>query len=290
MLSLPPVSNLTIPQLKAIDFELDVYRFKQPQGGEDYTARYRKNIKVFEDFIKNAVLTKRHLLSYFRAQAKRLPDLINLMRITAAEVTEIDYYEEIAQNMMIEDQWEREQINLTAALMLTAVPLFLNGVDAMESDIRYNSILDADLTKAQTTTEEYVSKISKDINATTKKMLINQTKLSLKLGENRDQLTERLNKILVNPNRAEMIAQTESVNLYGYGREEVAKEVGLTHKEWESGIGACPICQSLSGLIVKIDRPFISGFNKGEYMRPAAHPRCKCSIHYISAQEAKNKQ
>lgn len=80
---------------------------------------------------------------------------------------------------------------------------------------------------------------------------------------------------LNNPVRAEMIAQTESVNAWSVGQTNYARETGAKKKIWEALAGACNQCAPLDGVKVDLDDEFPGGV-----LMPARHPRCRCSVYF----------
>lgn len=84
---------------------------------------------------------------------------------------------------------------------------------------------------------------------------------------------ERLVGIINNPVRAEMIAQTESVNSWSLGQVSYVRETGARTKVWEALAGACTLCAPFGGIKMELDDEFPGGV-----LRPARHPLCRCSV------------
>lgn len=79
--------------------------------------------------------------------------------------------------------------------------------------------------------------------------------------------------------RADMIARTETVRMMNQGQYAAMKESGVQTKAWLAlGSNPCPICMSNAG-----DDwiPMTAMFGSGDLM-PPAHPRCECSLDYMS--------
>ena len=75
--------------------------------------------------------------------------------------------------------------------------------------------------------------------------------------------------------RAGLVAQTEVVDAYNYGRNQTARALGMQRKRWETESGnPCEIClaNEAQGWI-GIDEDFDSGD-----AAPTAHPRCECVL------------
>lgn len=92
---------------------------------------------------------------------------------------------------------------------------------------------------------------------------------------------ERIQKTINNPVRAEMIAQTESVNSWNMGIQNYGLETGATGKRWESLAGACQKkCGPIDGQERKITEMFTLA-DGTQVMQPAGHTRCRCGHHLI---------
>jgi hypothetical protein len=269
------LDNLDLDTLYNLEYETDVFLFKQAQGGEDYTAQYKKDTEVFEDFIKKTVSLKNKIRSLFTTQAERLPYLVNLYYIKADDG--IDDFS----TLFIDQEWQKEEKDTGSILFDSLYPIYFLGVTAEENVWNYTSILNADPANPTKIISDYSSRLGKDINSTTRDIILKHVKVSIKLGEDRETLIIRLNKVLKNEARARMIAQTESVRMYGRGRLEIALEIGLKEKEWESGVGACPICMELKGQRIQIDEQFYSSYLATDLPGEPAHPHCKCSVRYF---------
>jgi len=94
-------------------------------------------------------------------------------------------------------------------------------------------------------------------------------------------LAKEIRRIFSNPNRAYMIATTETSRFMHLGQLDSAKENGATHKIWMADYPtACENCMALDGKEVPIDEPFIVD-GTGPYsviMCPPRHPNCGCSV------------
>lgn len=108
-----------------------------------------------------------------------------------------------------------------------------------------------------------------------------QLAASVDAGEPTAVAAERIEPILHDRERAEMIARTEiaramEASVLAYGRE-----VGGMDKEWLDAPGACPICQANAAEgTVPIHRAFASGDEA-----PPAHPRCRCALALVGASD-----
>ncbi len=104
----------------------------------------------------------------------------------------------------------------------------------------------------------------------------------LSRGETAQRLTRRIQNIFNNPERAQMIAATETSRAVHGGALVAAKESGVvTAKKWLASSDACRICLELDGKEVPLDAPFAVEPGGGHYaiiMTPPRHPRCMCDM------------
>lgn len=98
----------------------------------------------------------------------------------------------------------------------------------------------------------------------------NPTVIERKVGRMRDRMIR---------DRAVTIARTELLAAANAGRYQTWLDLGITgRKEWLTAPGACPTCQPLNGVRVKLD----ARFSTGDLM-PPAHPRCRCTAVAVDA-------
>lgn len=121
-----------------------------------------------------------------------------------------------------------------------------------------------------------------NITRTMRKDIAQSIKTSLALGENVQDATERIRKVIADPKRAEMIAKTESVNAYQSGLAEFAKQSGAVGKEWQTA-GAIDVCADYAALGPQ-PADYLYG---GRVLKPTAHVRCRCGIRWIYPPEWK---
>lgn len=113
------------------------------------------------------------------------------------------------------------------------------------------------------------------IDETTRTRIAQSIKTSVRLGEDQQAAAKRLEGIIADSARADMIAYTETVRAYGEGRKLYAKQSDATGKYW-SDRNATDICADNSGEgVIPIDDDFVSG----DPNEPA-HPRCQCIVMY----------
>ncbi|WIE74493.1 phage minor head protein [Curtobacterium sp. MCSS17_007] len=176
--------------------------------------------------------------------------------------------------------WAREEQLLTAAVLDIIVSLIATGALAgefiYEIPAGFSTLDEAVLEAARL----HVATFVKGATVTTRKLIREAVAQSISLGEDATLAKQRLFKIINNPVRAELIAQTEPVNAYQTGYKLYAKATGAKKKTWDGLAGACALCTPLIGKTIDIDDLFMMS-NGVEIDRPAAHPRCRCSLIYV---------
>lgn len=176
--------------------------------------------------------------------------------------------------------WAYEEQLLTAAVIELITELIATGAIAGEYlygiPMGFNTLDEALMQAARLHTAEFV----KGVTETTRKLIRESVAKSIALGENAHEATIRLMNVIDNPIRAELISQTEPVNAYQTGLKHFAKVTGAKQKTWDGLIGACQLCSPLINKTIDIDELFVLS-NGREIDRPAAHPRCRCSLIYL---------
>ena len=96
--------------------------------------------------------------------------------------------------------------------------------------------------------------------------------------------------------RAQMIAQTELAYAYNKGADDAIHQcvnAGLMprmKKVWSTAAdeGVCGTCSALDGVTVELDDNFNyngRSFYEGQKQTPPAHPRCRCALCYMEADD-----
>lgn len=171
--------------------------------------------------------------------------------------------------------WKGEAVDLSRYIVEAINIITAIGVDAAIERYGLPLYVDSIQDFVALAAEKHVAGLVSGVTETTRDKIRLSIKQSLSRGETTSQAIERLQSIINNPVRAEMIAQTESVNAWSQGQYNYAKETGAKYRIWEALAGACKLCSPLDGEKVDIDQPFSNGA-----MLPANHPRCRCSVFY----------
>ncbi len=107
---------------------------------------------------------------------------------------------------------------------------------------------------------------------------------SLSLGEDRATTIRRLQKTIKNPKRAQLIAETETVNAYQTGIYGFGKASGAVGKQWQS-VGAIDICAEFARYgIVELNYEYELPSGR-KIKHPTAHPRCRCDVRLVYPEE-----
>lgn len=173
------------------------------------------------------------------------------------------------------DVWKGEAVDLTKYIIDAINIITAIGVEAAIERYSLPLYVDSVPEFVARAAEKHVAGLVSGVTDTTRDKIRLAIKQSLTRGETTPQAMERIEKIINNPVRAEMIAQTESVNGWNMGQHEYAKATGAKKRVWEALAGACKLCGPLDGEKAEIDEPFSNG-----KMLPANHPRCRCSVFY----------
>lgn len=244
------------------------------RAGEPWEESYKKDRKSFRRLLAEEQSLERDVAEHFyRLATERLSKLINwtdvMPKLTADVV--VPGNDQAVQ--------EEEQLLVTVVLPHVEELMFIGlaageAVSSIPAD--YPSLTPTILESARKDTAALVSGVTDTTRATIQKTI----KSSLARREDLSQMTARLVDVVNNPVRAEMIAQTETVNAYQAGFAEFALASGATEKEWESKAGACQLCRPLDGKRIPA-RDLFELPNGRQVFKPTAHVRCRCGLIWI---------
>lgn len=270
------IEDLSNKELLGIAEALDSFIFKQ-QIGEPYHKNYKKDKESFKLLVKQTAAFKRKLKSYFLDLKDKLPQLVEINRIIAAEE---DFF-----NI---GEWDVAEGDLAGIIGDGIMPIYTNGARTTAKDLGAATNIDADSAPSQKFIRKHSLDLADDITTETKSRIKEAIKTSLDLGEKRGDLANRLDDIIDNDYRATMIAQTESIRAYSEGRLEVGKELGYQQKQWKwPGFSNCKICPDLEDQgPIGIDESWDTGSDSlGLVDTTPAHPNCQCSIDILKGEE-----
>ncbi len=240
------------------------------RGSEEWHPSYKKNRASFKALIEHEAELQTQTAEYLARLADRAvgyvdwSQLPNPIKAATSPVLNKD-----------DAAWAAENIDFQQAVIDALTLLTATGGQAGEATYGiYMGLtsLDKDILEAaRTQTAELVTQVTE----TNRNLIRESIKQSIARGEDITSAVTRLRQVINNPVRAEMIAQTESVNAYQSGLGLFASKTGAKTKTWEALAGACAICSPLDGETVDIDEAFSNGKDL-----PSAHPRCRCSVIY----------
>lgn len=125
-----------------------------------------------------------------------------------------------------------------------------------------------------------------NIDETTRAKIAQSVKTSIQLGEDHTQAVKRLQSVIADPQRADMIAHTETVRAYAEGRKTYAHQAGAGFKVASNGTATDICADNVAQGPIPIDEDFISGEPNEPF-----HLFCKCLTTYLwanSVDEAKS--
>jgi hypothetical protein len=245
------LSKFSQQQLKNLAESLDVFLFKQSSPGEKFHKQYQKDPAVFHKIIKNEVSFTRDLKQFFASQFTRLSSLVFLQLVKADDTS--SYFNNAA--------WNEENGTLTAIIDINLGNMFDVGAFATANELHIHTNLDQYNARQERIIRNYSLKLAKGINNTTK---------------------DRIDNVINNPVRAQMIAQTESIRAFTTARLETAKRIGGYKKVWLTHGANDNLCTEPEAEgAIEIDTPFIGGYDG-----PPAHPNCRCYIRLVYDNQA----
>ncbi|WMM74459.1 phage minor head protein [Rhodococcus pyridinivorans] len=242
------------------------------RASEEWQPSYKKHPATFKALLLHEAQLEESVAEYLAGLAERAPNYIDWslipepVQVTAASSPLANKDDAV---------WEGEALDLTKAVIEAITLLAATGGQYGELeygiDLGITSLSESVLVAAREQTATLVSQVTE----TNRKLIREAIKQSIARGEDVDGTIARIKKVINNPVRAEMIAQTESVNAYQAGLKNFATETGAKQKIWEALAGACKVCAPVDGEKVGIDELFSNG-----KAIPSAHPRCRCGVYY----------
>lgn len=291
------------PTLSPLEHELELTT-RAVLAAEDWAPGYAKAPEQHTQLIKQTARMQLLIMRYLRSLAKDAPKLVNwyeyssavyeqqrAMSVKASAEGEIEAYNvNIVINNDAVSQSDQQFIKIVFDTVAAVTAL---GVDSMatefKSPIGLNSM---SAIIQQLTTKQLANlvgmKVNKDgtivpnpnpaynIDETTRNRIAQSIKTSIQLGEDHTQAVKRLQSVIADPDRADMIAHTETVRAYAQGRAIYAKQSNATGK-YNSDSNAVDECADNTAQgVIPIDADFVSGAPNEPF-----HVRCKCIVTYV---------
>jgi hypothetical protein len=265
---------------------------------EDWSSEYAKDPKTHAKLLRSEARLQVQLTKYFRDVANDAvkyihwqPYLNQRSQAQTLDKQPLNYNIEVIVQDVPEDKYDGtfikivfEELALMTALGAMAgeniygIPLGIQSTDAIIQELTTEHV--ASLVGKKVLKDGSIvdnPKASYRISDKMRKDIAQSIKTSLNLGEDIQAATDRLKKTISNPNRAKLIAQTESVNAYQAGLTEFGKQSGAVGKEWQD-VGAVDMCRVYAELGPV---PFDYDYDGNGLQGPALHPRCRCSRRLI---------
>lgn len=239
------------------------------RASEPWEKSYTDSPATFKRLVRQEAVLQARANEYLLGLRDRAAQLVNWSEVKLNPI-------QAAATLPDDHQvWNIELATLTVLIEESILELTTIGAQAGEDiysrTLGFNNLSEAVIKVADKHTAHLVSQVTK----TTKSYIQRSIKQSIAAGEGREAAIERIQKKIASPVRAEMIAQTESVNAYQSGLDVFGEESGVTSWTWDALIGACKLCSPLDGVTHKVGVPFVLP-NGTEVLRPAAHTRCRC--------------
>lgn len=254
------------------------------RASEEWHPSYKSHRAAFRELVHQEAELQAAAGEYLYALSQRVAAYVNWTTYEA-ELSKLPTITAASKSDPVlpssDDAWPAEGLDLTRYIIDIINTISLIGVDAAierytdRSPIAGEDLLDL----VVQTAEEHVAALVTAVTDTTREKIRQSIAQSLRRGETTSQAIVRLRDTINSPVRAEMIAQTESVNAYSLGQYEYARSTGAKMKIWEALAGACAICAPLDGKKIKLDGVFVLG-DRREIRLPSAHPRCRCSVYF----------
>lgn len=237
------------------------------RASEEWTPSYNRHPETFKALLRYEAELDNNMSEYLAGLAERAPQYVDWTSVP-------EPIKAASSPLANKDDavWAGEAVDMTKAVIDALTMLTVTGAQFGELEygitLGVDSLTDWILTAAR----EHTAGLVTQVTDTNRKLIQEAIKKGIALGEDRDAMVARIRKVVNNPVRAEMIAQTESVSAYQSGLLNFGLETGAKRKVYEALAGACQICAPLDGETVDIDKSFSNGVD-----HPPSHPRCRCS-------------
>lgn len=267
-------------------------------AAEDWAEEYDNAPKQHAQLIKLNAKLYRLMLVFFRDLAKHAPDMVNWYNYTVAvndqqlkmQQSAIEAYDVnvVVNNQQVQNQ-DQQFIKVVFDTVASATNLGVASAE-VEHGLPIGLNTTSEIIQKMTTKQlaNLVGmKVQKDgtivtnpnaaynIDDTTRSRIARSIKTSIQLGEKHSEAVKRLQNVIADPERASMIADTETVRAYGSGRAIYAKQAGARGK-YNSDSNATDYCADNTGEgIIPADADFLFGGANEPF-----HPRCRCIVSY----------
>ena len=274
-------------------------------ASEDWAAGYSKAPQQHARLIKLTARLQRIILAYFRELAKTAPHIIDWYAYARAVIDQkaamqadseiLAYSIDVIINQDAANQQDQQFIKVVFDTMATVMA---EGAKSLETEVGLPIGLSSTSSIIQELTTKQLAnlvgmRVTKDgsiipnprpeynISETTRSKIAQSIKTSIQLGENQFEASKRLQSVIADADRADMIAYTETVRAYAEGRSTYARQSGATMKQWSDNHATDICADNTSEGPIPISEDFVSG----DPNEPA-HPNCRCIVTYLYPDEA----
>ncbi|WP_440220918.1 phage minor head protein [Dietzia sp. MNB45] len=250
------------------------------KAGEPWHSSYKRNKALFRRLTEAEAALETSAAEYLYNLSRRAPAYVD-WSVYAGELAKQPKLQagiKAAADPVSSEPWEAEAFEFQRAVIDAITIVATIGAEAAYE--RYGLPLTVsdygDL--VSDAARNHVATLVSGVTETSRDQIRRALRDSLARGESSDLAMERIMKTINNPVRAEMIAQTESVNAYTMGTLAYAEETGAKKKTWEALVDACDVCAPLDGKTIKLSEKF--KLNDGtEVDGPTSHVRCRCGVY-----------
>jgi hypothetical protein len=265
---------------------------------ERWASQYSKAPEEHAKLLKESARFQLSLIRYFKNLAKKSTDFINWdqynFQVAKHRLDKLDYNVDVLVNDSQLDENDTTFIKLNlqpvqnmivtgaqAGATTYGMPLAESTTSATYQKIALKKVA-AMVGKKVTPDGQIIDNPNPEYNIldTVRKDIEQSITVSLGLGETIDEATARMEDVIADPDRAELIAQTETVNSYNIGVMQYGSDTNAVGKEWESSNTEDICAENESEGPIPYEDEFPSGDTE-----PAAHPRCMCAIRLIYQEE-----
>jgi len=261
------------------------------KAAEKWSPQYKKDPKSQAKLIRFEAKLERILRKYFRDLSERVPAYVNWSAyagfVQAFDVDvliddeDLDYEDGLVFNLLYDDYAKGIAIGADAGEVIYKRPIGISETSAAVQRAAREQVamlVGKKVDKSGRVVDN--PRADYQISNKTRQDIRESINTSLSLGETIESAKIRLSKTINNPKRAEIIAQTESVNAYQIGLKTFGEESGAVGKEWLSLNDDDECGDNANAGIIDLNDSFPSGDKE-----PAAHPRCRCSLRLVYPEE-----
>lgn len=254
------------------------------RAAEDWGDSYLTNKDEFEKMLKLEARIARKLRRYFKQLAGRASSFVNwgeVMQSLQAYDVVVDVNDDkfnaenqIVINLIIEDVRQVILIGVKNAEAKLQRNLGRAEVNQLAQKAALEQV--GDLVGMKNVNGKWIPNPNAKyrISQTTRDEIKQSIQKSIQMRENLTQTIERLRNVIDDPERAALIARTETVRAFNMGRFEYGMKTGSQWKVWVAKANACEHCQTISPDPIPYGDMFQSDMGATDF--PPLHPRCQC--------------